>query len=88
MKKWGYIIFPNSNRQFFFRAPIFDWAWWQYKKRAFKKKRTRGNFAADGQDNCELIGHVFEILKEGVDKKKVNNCNDNGARQMEEEERN
>ena len=40
------------------------------------------------KDNCELIGHVFEILKEGVDKKKVNNCNDNGARQMEEEERN
>ena len=34
------------------------------------------------KDNCELIGHVFEISKR-VDKKVNNCCDDNGARQKE-----
>ena len=39
------------------------------------------------KDNCELIGHVFEISKR-VDKKVNNCCDDNGARQKEYVRRN
>ena len=38
------------------------------------------------KDNCELIGHVFEISKR-VDKKVNNCCDDNGARQKKYQEK-